>query len=51
MKLGDGLFLNTCRKVAEEYKDSGIKFNDLIVDNCSMQVCRFLIRSCSSHGG
>lgn len=30
MKLGDGLFLNTCRKVAEEYKDSGIKFNDLM---------------------
>lgn len=30
MKLGDGLFLNTCRKVAEEYKDSGIKFNDMM---------------------
>ncbi|KAL8281536.1 hypothetical protein RQP46_006220 [Phenoliferia psychrophenolica] len=38
MKLGDGLFLNTCRKVAEEYKDSGIKFNDMIVDNTSMQL-------------
>lgn len=43
MKLGDGLFLNTCRKVAEEYKDSGIKFNDLIVDNCSMQVSRLVL--------
>lgn len=30
MKLGDGLFLNTCRRVAEEYKDSGIKFNDMM---------------------
>ncbi|SCZ92435.1 BZ3500_MvSof-1268-A1-R1_Chr5-2g07853 [Microbotryum saponariae] len=39
MKLGDGLFLNTCRQVAEEYKDSGIKFNDMIVDNASMQAC------------
>jgi isocitrate dehydrogenase (NAD+) len=38
MKLGDGLFLNTCRRVAEEYKDSGIKFNDMIVDNTSMQL-------------
>jgi isocitrate dehydrogenase (NAD+) len=33
MKLGDGLFLNTFRKVAEEYKSSGIAFNDMIVDN------------------
>lgn len=33
MKLGDGLFLNTFRKVAEEYKSSGIQFNDMIVDN------------------
>ncbi|GAA5974815.1 hypothetical protein JCM11641_008373 [Rhodosporidiobolus odoratus] len=38
MKLGDGLFLNTCRKVAEEYKDSGITFSDMIVDNTSMQL-------------
>ncbi|KAM0751914.1 Isocitrate/Isopropylmalate dehydrogenase-like protein, partial [Meredithblackwellia eburnea MCA 4105] len=30
MKLGDGLFLNTCRRVAEEYKDEGIKFNDMM---------------------
>jgi len=33
MKLGDGLFLNTCRDIAEEYKSSGIAFNDMIVDN------------------
>ena len=33
MKLGDGLFLNTFRRVAEEYKSSGIAFNDMIVDN------------------
>ncbi|CAG8634196.1 15740_t:CDS:2, partial [Acaulospora colombiana] len=38
MKLGDGLFLNTCREVAKEYKSSGIEFNDMIVDNCSMQL-------------
>ncbi|KAJ1951983.1 isocitrate dehydrogenase (NAD(+)) idh1 [Dispira parvispora] len=38
MKLGDGLFLNTCRRVAEEYKSSGIEFNDMIVDNCAMQL-------------
>jgi len=33
MKLGDGLFLNTFRRVAEEYKSAGIEFNDMIVDN------------------
>jgi len=33
MKLGDGLFLNTCRRVAEEYRDAGIGFADMIVDN------------------
>lgn len=33
MKLGDGLFLNTFRRVAEEYKSSGIAYNDMIVDN------------------
>ncbi|RKP14311.1 isocitrate dehydrogenase subunit mitochondrial precursor [Piptocephalis cylindrospora] len=38
MKLGDGLFLNTCRDVAKEYTSSGIEFNDMIVDNCSMQL-------------
>ncbi|KAK9703752.1 isocitrate dehydrogenase (NAD(+)) idh1 [Basidiobolus ranarum] len=38
MKLGDGLFLRTCRDVAEEYKSSGIQFNDMIVDNTAMQL-------------
>ncbi|GAB1519574.1 isocitrate dehydrogenase (NAD(+)) idh1 [Rhizoctonia solani] len=38
MKLGDGLFLNTFRQIAEEYKASGIQFNDMIVDNTSMQL-------------
>lgn len=38
MKLGDGLFLNTCREIAKEYKDSGIEFSDMIVDNTSMQM-------------
>ena len=33
MKLGDGLFLNTFRRVAEEYSSSGITYNDMIVDN------------------
>jgi isocitrate dehydrogenase (NAD+) len=33
MKLGDGLFLNTFRRVAEDYRSSGIEFNDMIVDN------------------
>ncbi|KAI0307151.1 hypothetical protein B0F90DRAFT_1807826 [Multifurca ochricompacta] len=36
--LGDGLFLNTFRRVAEEYKSSGIESNDMIVDNTSMQL-------------
>ncbi|KAJ9121349.1 isocitrate dehydrogenase (NAD(+)) idh1 [Naganishia onofrii] len=38
MKLGDGLFLNTCKAVAEEYKSSGIAFDAMIVDNTSMQL-------------
>jgi len=38
MKLGDGLFLNTFRKVAEEYKSAGIVANDMINDNTSMQL-------------
>ena len=33
MKLGDGLFLNTFRKVAQEYASTGIVVNDMIVDN------------------
>ncbi|KND00261.1 isocitrate dehydrogenase, NAD-dependent [Spizellomyces punctatus DAOM BR117] len=38
MKLGDGLFLNVCREVAKKYESSGIQFNDMIVDNASMQL-------------
>ncbi|KAI8839045.1 isocitrate dehydrogenase (NAD(+)) idh1 [Chytriomyces hyalinus] len=38
MKLGDGLFLKVCREVAKEYESSGIKFEDMIVDNASMQL-------------
>ncbi|KAJ3200970.1 isocitrate dehydrogenase (NAD(+)) idh1 [Dinochytrium kinnereticum] len=38
MKLGDGLFLQTCRDVAKQYASSGIKFDDMIVDNASMQL-------------
>ncbi|PLW34336.1 hypothetical protein PCANC_09643 [Puccinia coronata f. sp. avenae] len=38
MKLADGLFLETCRKIAKEYERSGITFSDMIVDNASMQL-------------
>jgi isocitrate dehydrogenase (NAD+) len=39
MKLGDGLFLNTCKRVAEqEYGHTGIEFDSMIVDNTSMQL-------------
>lgn len=52
MKLGDGLFLNTFRRVAEDYKSSGIAFNDMIVDNTSafflLIYCRDTIIVCSS---
>ncbi|CAG2217678.1 IDH3 [Mytilus edulis] len=36
LKLGDGLFLESCRKVACLYPD--IEFNDMIIDNASMQM-------------
>lgn len=36
MKLADGLFLQCCRKVAERHPQ--IAYEELIVDNCSMQV-------------
>jgi len=36
MKLSDGLFLDCIRKVAREYSD--IECQELIVDNCSMQL-------------
>ncbi|ODN79504.1 isocitrate dehydrogenase, NAD-dependent [Cryptococcus amylolentus CBS 6039] len=39
MKLGDGLFLNTCKRIAEqEYGHTGIKFESMIVDNTAMQL-------------
>ena len=36
MKLSDGLFLDCCRKVAEEYED--VTYDEMIVDNCCMQL-------------
>lgn len=36
MKLGDGLFLESCKEVAEMYP--GIKFEPMIVDNACMQI-------------
>lgn len=36
MKLSDGLFLDCCAAVAAEYPD--IKYDDLIIDNCCMQL-------------
>ncbi|XP_029814492.1 isocitrate dehydrogenase [NAD] subunit beta, mitochondrial-like [Manacus vitellinus] len=36
MKLGDGLFLQCCKEVAELYPK--IKFDTMIIDNCCMQV-------------
>ncbi len=39
MKFSDGLFLKVARQVAEEeYADSGIEFEDRIVDNMAMQL-------------
>jgi isocitrate dehydrogenase (NAD+) len=38
MKETDGLFLATARRVAEEYADSGVEFEDRIVDNMCMQL-------------
>jgi isocitrate dehydrogenase (NAD+) len=39
MKYSDGLYLKTAREVAsEEYGDSGIEFEDRIVDNMCMQL-------------
>jgi isocitrate dehydrogenase (NAD+) len=43
MKLGDGLFLNTFRRVAEDYKTSGIEFNDMIVDNTQVPSVSLLV--------
>lgn len=38
MKHTDGLWLEVSRRVAEQYADSGIEFEDCIVDNMSMQL-------------
>jgi len=38
MKHSDGLFLDTAREVAQEYANSGIEFEDRIVDNMAMQL-------------
>jgi len=38
LKHSDGLFLKVARQVAEEYKDSGIQFEDYIVDATCMQL-------------
>ncbi len=40
MKLADGLFLKICTDVAKEYPD--IQYNNMIIDNCSMQVRAFI---------
>ena len=36
MKLADGLFLESCRDIASKYPS--IKYNEIIVDNCCMQL-------------
>jgi len=36
MKLGDGLFLKSCKEISELYPS--IKFETMIVDNCCMQL-------------
>ncbi|MDQ5816137.1 MAG: isocitrate/isopropylmalate dehydrogenase family protein [Actinomycetota bacterium] len=38
MKFSDGLFLKTATEVAEEYRDSGVEFEERIVDNMCMQL-------------
>ncbi|KAG6543235.1 hypothetical protein Mapa_015486 [Marchantia paleacea] len=36
MKLADGLFLESCREIAKKYPS--VKYNEVIVDNCCMQL-------------
>jgi len=38
LKHSDGLFLKVARQVAEEYRDSGIQFEDYIIDATCMQL-------------
>ena len=40
-KLGDGLFLNCCKEVSKDFPN--IEFNDMIIDNASMQVSQALL--------
>lgn len=40
-KLGDGLFLQSCAEVAELYPK--IKYENIIIDNCCMQVLFLLL--------
>jgi len=35
MKLSDGLFLECAREVADRYKDSGIVYEEMVIDNAS----------------
>jgi isocitrate dehydrogenase (NAD+) len=49
-KMGDGLFLNTCREVGKRYESFGIKTEDMIVDNASMQVSSSPFRLCVRAG-
>lgn len=39
MKLGDGMFLDECSKVAQSNPD--INFKPMIIDNCAMQLIQF----------
>jgi isocitrate dehydrogenase (NAD+) len=39
MKLTDGLFLDCVRRIREEFP--GVDYNELIVDNCAMQLVRW----------
>ncbi len=39
MKMSDGLFLDSCKKVAESYNH--IEFKDVIIDACCMQLVRW----------
>lgn len=39
MKLSDGLFLETCRRVSKKFPE--IETNEVIVDACAMQLVRF----------
>lgn len=44
MKLGDGLFLRCAEEVAKLYPH--IQFENMIIDNCCMQVLRYISVIC-----